>query len=207
MQLKEILELAALILSVVNALILIQNYLRDRPSLSIDPVHPDVYQWWFQLPDGEYNGNLTRRYGFLVYAGIGNRGLKKVALKSWRLFIKTHAQRIKQELKPMTIPEPALKLGDYTKVFSVFGLTGLFSTGETVIESGCSISGWSYFLAEYYGAAEWNPIIKNNVIKGEFVVRDVFGGRAKAEITFTKKDFSFISEMLPGIEKIGEPPN
>jgi hypothetical protein len=200
---KEILELTALILSIINALILIQNYIRDKASLKIDPIHPDVYQWWFELPEGNFEGRKTRRFGFLTYVGIGNRGLRKVALKSWRLFISNKAQFKKHELKPLTIQEPILKLGELTKVFEVLGSKGvIFSSGDTTIDSGCSISGWAYFHAEVYGDTKWNPVIKNDVIKADFVVHDVFGGKAKSKITFSKKDLAYVQEILPGIENI-----
>ena len=203
MQWKEILELSALILSIINALILIQNYLRDKASLAIDPVHPDVYQWWFELPEGNFEGYSTRRFGFLTYVGIGNRGLRKVALKSWRLFIPTHAQLNKQELKPLTIPEPILELDEFTKVFSVLGIKGpIFSSGETIIDSGCSISGWAYFHAEYYGNTKWNPVIKKDIIQADLVVRDIFGGKAKTKISFSKKDLAFVQKLIPGIQNI-----
>jgi hypothetical protein len=203
MQWKEILELSALILSIINALILIQNYLRDKASLAVDPIHPDIYQWWFELPEGNFEGHPTRRFGFLTYVGIGNRGLRKVALKSWRLFISNKAQLKKQELKPLTIQEPILKLGEMTKVFEVLGIKGvIFSSGDTTIDSGCSISGWAYFQAEVYGDIKWNPVIKNGVIKADFIVQDIFGGKAKTKIAFSKKDLAYIQEILPGIENI-----
>ena len=203
MQWKSILELAALILSIINALILIQNYIRDKASLVIDPIHPDVYQWWFELPEGNFEGHPTRRFGFLTYIGIGNRGLRKVALKSWRLFIPTHAQFKKQELKPMSIPEPILELDGFTKVFTVLGVKGaIYSSGETIIDSGCSISGWTYFHVEYFGDAKWSPVIKKGIIQTEFVVQDVFGGKAKTKISFSKKDFAYIQKMIPDIQNI-----
>ncbi|TKJ47581.1 hypothetical protein CEE34_02940 [Candidatus Aerophobetes bacterium Ae_b3a] len=64
MELKEILGLSALILSIVNGLMLLRYYLRDRPKLAVHSIHPDVYQWWFKLPSGEFEGNPTRKYGF-----------------------------------------------------------------------------------------------------------------------------------------------
>ncbi len=89
MEIKEVLGLGALVLSIINGLALLRYHLRDRPKLTIQPVHPDAYQWWFKLPSGEYEGNPSRKYGFLAYIDITNRGLRKVSLDSWRLFIHT----------------------------------------------------------------------------------------------------------------------
>jgi hypothetical protein len=202
-QLNGVLGLAALILSIVNALILIQNYLRDRASLTVDPIHPDVYQWWFELPEGNLEGRPTRRFGFLTYVGIGNRGLRKVALKSWRLFVPDYAHLRKHELLPLSIPEPVMELDALTKVFSVLGIKGVnFSSGDTVVDSGCSISGWAYFHAEYFGDKKWNPVIKNDTIQADFVIHDIFGGVAKTNISFSRKALGFIEQIIPTIQDI-----
>ncbi len=202
-QWKSILESAALILSIINAVILIQNHLRDKASLVIDPIHPDVYQWWFELPEGNVEGLPTRRFGFLAYIGIGNCGLRKVALKSWRLFIPTYAQFKKQELRPISIPEPILEFNVFAKVFNVLGVKGtIFSSGDTTIDSGCSVSGWAYFHVEYFGDRQWNPVIKRDTIQAEFVVQDVFAGKAKTKILFSKRDFAYIQKMIPDIQNI-----
>ena len=121
-------------------------------------------------------------------------------MKSWRLFIKTHAKRQKQELKAISIPEPVTKMADLdTKVYPVLGQKGPNYAGETVIDGGCTLSGWVYYLAEYYGDDNWNPVINNGKIKDTFVVRDIFGGKAKTQIIFSKRDFESINDIIPGI--------
>lgn len=145
--------------AVSSALLIIQSK-RNKARLIVDLVHPEVYQWWFELPPREYEGMPTRGYGFLLYVAISNGGLQKVSLKSWRLFIKTHAKRQKQELKAISIPEPVTKMADLdTKVYPVLGQKGPNYAGETVIDGGCTLSGWVYYLAEYYGDDNWNPVI------------------------------------------------
>jgi len=72
---KLILELSALILSIVNGLILLSSYLRDKPKLTVRPVHPDTYQWFFLLPSGQFQEHQTRKYGFLSYISITNKGI------------------------------------------------------------------------------------------------------------------------------------
>jgi hypothetical protein len=51
--LQSILNLSALILAIVNGLILLRNYLRDKPKLEVKPLEPDT-QWFFVLPSGEH---------------------------------------------------------------------------------------------------------------------------------------------------------
>lgn len=47
---RPLLQLSGLILSIVNGLMLLRFYLRDRARLTLHPIHPDTYQWWFTLP-------------------------------------------------------------------------------------------------------------------------------------------------------------
>lgn len=202
---RNFLSLSALILSVVNAFFLLKNHLRDRPILKVSAVHPEVYQWWFDLPEGEFEGKKTRKYGFLSYIKITNRGLRKVSLSSWRLYIKNRKLIGKKvELKPMSIPEPIAKLGnsENIKVFSVLGQGGPFHSGDTIIEPGTSISGIIYYVAEFYGDEVWNPKINGDKIKGNIVVKDAFGKKKSTKITFSKKSLDFINEIVEDIEKI-----
>ena len=80
-----ILESSALILSIVNGVILFRYYLRDKPELKVRSVYPDVYQWFFRLPSGEFQGHQTTKYGFLSYISITNKGIRDVSLDSWQL--------------------------------------------------------------------------------------------------------------------------
>ncbi len=200
---RDILNFSALILSIVNGFMLLRNYLRDRPKLVVKPIHPEIYQWWFKLPSGEFEDNPTRKYGFLAYIGISNRGLRKVFLESWRLYLKTAGYK-KFELKPISIPEPIAKLGNSgsAKAYPVLGHRGLLFSGETLIESGGSISGMVYFVAEFWGGEAWNPIIKGNKIAGELVIRGVYGKKAHCKIIFSEKSLEEIKNMIEGIEKI-----
>jgi len=75
-----VLQASALILSIVNGLILVWQFSRDRPKLSVASVHPELYQRYFRLPPGEYRGHETRKFGFLIYLAIANRGLRDVSI-------------------------------------------------------------------------------------------------------------------------------
>ena|SRR5437660_1657184 len=84
MHFKSLLDLSSLFLGIVNALFLLKFYLRDKPKLRVEPIAPQVYQWWFRMPDGRTETQSTRRYGFLAYVSISNRGLRKVELETWK---------------------------------------------------------------------------------------------------------------------------
>lgn len=203
MELKEILGSSALFLSIINGLMLLKYYLRDKPKLTVHPIHPDVYQWWFKLPSKEFEGNPTRKHGFLAYIGITNRGLRKVSLESWKLYFRTVGFR-QVELKPISIPEPKADLGDSenVKFWPVLGQRGLLSNGDTLIDSGSSISGMVYYVSELYGGEDWNPQIKDGKITGKLVIKDVFGKKAHCKIVFSETPLEKVTSMIENIEKI-----
>lgn len=200
---KELLELSALILSIVNGLALLKYYLNDKPKLSVYPVHPEAYQWWFKLPDGEYEGKPTRKYGFLTYIAINNRGLRKVSLDSWRLKLNTTATK-EVELKPISIPEPQGDIGKsgHRKIFPVLGQKGSLSLGETLVDSGTSISGMAYYIAEFYGNESWNPVIIDKKIIGKIVIKDIFGNIAHAKFNFSNVSLEYVKSIIEEIDKI-----
>ena len=128
---RSILSLSALILGLVNGFILLRNYLRDKPRLEVKPVEPDT-QWVFALPSGEYQGHPTRKHGFLTYLKILNRGLRDVSLDSWNLIVNTIDEQ-KIELRPLSIPQPQIKLGgsENLKLFPpVLGQTSINGRGK-----------------------------------------------------------------------------
>jgi len=203
MEPKEILGLSALILSIVNGLMLLKYYLRDRPKLIVRPIHPEVYQWWFKLPDGEFEGNPTRKYGFLAYIDVINCGLRKVSIGSWNLFLRTVGFK-RVELKPINIPEPKGDIGGgINKFLPVLGQRGPLFAGDTLVDSGVCISGMAYYILEFHGGEAWNSRIKNERITGKLVVRDVFGKKAHCKIVFSKISLEKVTSMIEGIEKIG----
>lgn len=194
------LELSALILSIVNATILIWYFLRDKPKLVLNPVHPEIYQWWFRLPDRKYKGLSTRRFGFLIYPGIANKGLRKTTINEWRLELRLGNFK-KEEFKPLNIPQPQLKIGDQEKYFNVLGQVGIFSDGKTEIDSGSSISGMVFYTYECYGHDSWNPKVQNNdTIKAKFRVKEVFGNSTMKKLTLRKKTIAEIEKFIPNFQ-------
>lgn len=203
MSFKEILGFAALILSIVNGLMLLRHYLRDKSKLTVRPVHPDSYQWWFKLPPGEFQGNPTRKYGFLAYATIVNHGLRKVSLDSWNLFINTQSSR-KHELKPVSIPEPVAEIGESgnVKCWPVLGQRGPLFSGEAMIDSGASISGMAYYVAEFWGTEQYNPKVIDGKIAGKLVIKDVFEKKTSCTVVFSEIPLEKAASMIEGIEEI-----
>lgn len=203
---KLILESSALILGLVNGLILLRGYLRDRPKLALSPIHPGIYQWFFTLPSGKYQNQTTRKYGFLAYLSIINRGTRDVSLDSWPLYLKTVGEKW-IELHPLSIPEPQIELGHSgsLKIWPVLGQKGVLHQEDTMILAGSSVSGFAYYVAELYGGGSWNPLIKEGKAIGKIVVRSVFGNKASAKILFTEITLEKAKKMVEGIDKIDLP--
>jgi hypothetical protein len=199
--LKPALELSALVLGIVNGLMLLKFYVRDKAKLTVEPIHPGTYQWWFRLPDGDFKGDPTRRYGFITYIAVTNSGLRKVQLGSWRLCVRTRLRKW-HELKAFSMPEPSITVGEHLKLFPVLGQRGQYSTGDTTVESGGSTSGMVYYLYECYGGQGWDPLSSDGVIHGEFRIRDAFNKKAKCRVSFREQPLDSIRRFAPGIDKI-----
>ena len=182
---------------------LLRSYLRDRPILEVNPIHPDTYQWFFRMPDGNINNIPTRKYGFLIYISIQNKGIRDVSLCEWRLMINTRARK-QIELKPISIPEPQLPLGETQniKIWSVLGTKGAYHEGDTMIRSGDSVGGFAYYVAEVYGSDDWNPTIENGKTTVRIRVRGVYGKAAYTNITLTEKTLNEVSKLIPNIDTV-----
>ena len=196
-----VLQLSALILSLVNGLMLFRFYLRDRARLTLLPVHPDAYQWWFTLPSGEFEGKPTRRYGFVAYVAIQNSGLRKTELTSWRLSIRLRLGT-SRELRPINMPEPSVTIGGHVKFYPVLGQKGQYFDGETLVDAGCSASGMVYYLYECYGGEGWDPKTAGQRTTATFKVSDGFKRKAKCTVRFTRKSLEEMIAFAPGIEMI-----
>jgi hypothetical protein len=195
---KDILGFGALILSVINGIALLLHYLKDKPKLTISPVYPKIYQWWFRLPDGQYEGKPTRKFGFLAYVDVINHGLRKVSLLSWQLYIENSlGKRI--ELKPKNIPKPKITLLSMEKRYPVLGQEGL---SDLIVDAGCSISGTAYYCIEIFGGSGWDPKIVDRKITGKFEIKDVFNNKSKINIIFSEKPIKEIENMIEGISNI-----
>jgi len=207
MEYKPFLDLAALILGIVNGFFLLKFYFRDKARISAKAVWPEFYQWYFKLPPRIYKGTKTRKYGFLTYLDVSNKGLRDVSLESWNLYLRTKLKKwIK--LPPISIPEPQGDIGasGNVKIISVLGQKGLFHEGSTMIKSGGSISGMSYYIAEFYGGGGWDPLMKENKAVGRIIVRDIFGNSSKVNVLFTKISLERVKRIIENIDKIDLPP-
>ncbi|WP_158704991.1 hypothetical protein [Salinibacter altiplanensis] len=196
---RSILSLAALFLSVVNGFFILWYYLRDSPNLVIKPIHPDTYQWWFELPSREHDGQETRRYGFLLYAGVANQGLRKTALDTWRL--QFHLAWWKPvNLKPRNMPQPRSPLGNQKKIYNVFGQeSGVFGD-TTTVGSGESTAGMVLYIYECYGSTDWDPpVTGDDTIEVSLILEEVFGSSTKETFELSKKPLDEIEELIPGV--------
>lgn len=198
---EKLLQLSALVLSVVNGFILVRVHLRDRARLVVSPVHPDTYQWWFRAPSGTHAGRVTRRFGFVVYAGIGNKGYRAVTFNRWRLRIRSRNGKF-NELRALSMPEPRVNLGEIMKVFPVLGQKSTLSSGEMRVEAGDSTSGMALYLYECFGPDDWDPVLKDGQVTGRFTIEDVFGGHSKSDFHFRERSLEQIEQILPGVKEL-----
>jgi hypothetical protein len=198
---EKLLQLSALVLSVVNGLILLRVHLRDRARLQVFPVHPDSYQWWFRGPAGMHAGNPTRRFGFVVYAGIRNKGYRAVSFDRWRLEVRAKNNK-RAELRALNMPEPRVALGEILKVIPVLGQKGTVHSGEMRVEPGDSTSGMALYVYECFGSEAWDPAITDRRIDGRFTLWDVFGGSARSDFQFQERTIEQIEQLLPGVNAL-----
>ncbi|KAA0206552.1 hypothetical protein EDM68_01605 [Candidatus Uhrbacteria bacterium] len=149
-----------------------------------------------------YEGQGTKRFGFLLYMGIANKGKRITTLTSWRLQVVTsHGES--PQLKPLTIPEPMLISDSVGKKFAqVLGVRGQYFLGETTVRPGESISGFVYYVYEYWGDKEFGPKITNDKIHVTFRVQDVFRKKKKVKIQTSEKPLSEIERIIPEIATI-----
>lgn len=201
-ELLTFLGFCALFLGVVNGLLLFRSYIRDRSKLIVSPILPEVYQWYFDLPAGTHEGQPTRKYGFLAYIAISNSGLRDVSIDSWHLNLKTIAGE-SFELKPIAITEPEIIIGEMAaKKYPVLGAKGVYFEGSTMVRSGDGINGFAYYVAEFYGEDNWNPLIENEKVVGTLIVKSVFDNKEKTKITFSRITLAKAQSMIPHIETV-----
>lgn len=195
----------------MNGFFILYFYLRDKPNLVVNPLHPELYQWWFKLPSGEHEGQQTRRYGFLLYAGVANKGLRKTTLTEWRLRFKL-AWWKPIELKPKNMPQPQVEISGQKKLFNVFGQKNHLFGDTTVVEPGESTAGMIFYTYECYGAEDWDPPIQeDDTLEVDLMVEEVFGRTSKATFNLSKIEAEKVEEWVPGLlemyEEEPEPPS
>ena len=178
-------------------------FTKDGANLTVSAVHPDTYQWFFTLPSGEYQDKETRKFGFLTYISITNRGTQDVSLSSWRLYIKTVSKRW-VGLKPINIPEPHIVLGQsgQIKICPVLGQKGEYHQGDTMIKAGSSISGFAYFVIEFWGDAQFNPLYKKGKAIGKIEIKSVFGKKSNTKILLTEISLEKAKTIVEKIDTI-----
>lgn len=181
--------------------------MRDKPKLVVSPVHPETYQVWLRLKDVQKNGQTWRRYVFLSYFSVANRGLRDVSVDEWQLRIKNRLRLIqyrhkKKELKPYNIPEPQLPLGDaHVKSIKAFGQsTQNYQSSSSMVKSGDSVSGMSCWLYSVCGHDRWDPETdqKNN-IAATLKIRNIFGATVQCKIVFREFSIERLKKMIPTI--------
>ena len=191
-----------MILSIVNGLILIRGYTRDKPCLVVKAIYPEVYQWFFRLPSEPLEGQATTKFGFLAYLEISNKGLRDVSMAQWNLHLKTVAGVKSGPLNPINITEPRASLGQSTmpKFYPVLGLKGQNFPGEAMVKSGGMVSGFAYYIYEYVGGNEWSMVARDGTVSGKITVTDVFEKKASVTVVFREISLDKAKSYVPNIE-------
>jgi len=199
----DFLSLSALILSIVNGTFLLSNHLKDKPKFKVEPVYPNVYQWWFELPPVKKEGKKTKKYGFLSYVKVKNSGLRKSSLSLWQLSLK-HKNSKEYICEPISIPEPIIQMGDseHEKPLPVLGQGGIYYSPDTVVDSGTSTSGVCYYIVEYSNDIKNSIKIKDDKIEGRIVIKDIFDNETSTKINFKKKKLNFLMDNIKNINDI-----
>lgn len=199
---KNYLGLAALILSIMNGLILIQNYLNNKPKIKLESNGDDM-MWWTKLPTMYEGSNEVITYGFFVYAHIQNRGIKRVKISKWWIKVKDVANNYRT-LNRLPIPICEEKLRDGSiRLFPVLGNTNKTLSGNTMIEQGDGISGFAFYADQQYSQEGSEVYILNekNEMKVRFYVKDGYGKTRSKYFNLKYVDFSSIENIMPGIDK------
>ena len=194
---KPILELGSLILGIVNGIILAYIFVRDRAKLSASFIHPEIYNWFFELPSRKYEKKKTNVFGFFAYLAIVNKGLRAVSLTSWELEIELNNGK-REKLHPISIPQPQIKLGDGSqKLFPVLGVgeDGLY------VKSGDNVNGFAYYELETFGET-YLPKIINGKIKVKLICEDAFGKKSETTGLMIRKKVEDAEKMVPNISKL-----
>jgi len=197
--------IAVAILAVVNGLFLLKRTLEDRPILRVKAVYPEVYQWYFALPPVERNGHMTRRYGFLIYVDVINRGRRDVQLDSWTLRVRSITGAA-AKLNPLSIPEPSTTLGDGSvKIWPVLGMAGPRTSGSTLVRSGMAVDGFAYYTLGYWGAPRYDLHVGRRGVRAVLEVRSILGQRARKELLLQRVELDRAQQLIPRIEEIDAP--
>lgn len=204
MQLGSFFGIAVAVLAFVNGLILLIKAIKDRPILRIKAVHPEVYQWYFRIPSAKYKGYATRKYGFLIYFDVINRGHRSVQVDTWTLKVRSKS-RSSEKLKPYSIPEPSMKLGEgSTKVWPVFGIPGPHTPGSTVVRPGEAVGGFAYYVLAYYGTPEHDLLVEKRGVQVTLEVTSILRQKARKTFLLEELDLKKVQEMIPNIEAIDD---
>jgi len=88
------------------------------------------------------------------------------------------------------------------KTWPVLGQQGISFKGNTLIDSGTSIAGMAYYVAEFYESELWNPVIRDGKVIGDFVITDAFGNSSRTKIIFRGDSIEKVKTLIENIELI-----
>ena len=184
------------LLTVINGVTLVYQFLSDQPKINIKPVHEELFNWFFELPILEKTiegKKITGRYGFLTYLAIGNLSRRPVGINSWHLTLPGKTGGV----DAITISEPQITLYSAKKAYPVLGIKTENHKGETYLPGGGGTAGFAYYDVEVYG----EPLKESNgKITGFVKCKDIYGNTAKTAIVFKKIDIKKLRKIIPNFD-------
>lgn len=220
MDIKPLLETAALMLAVVNGAVLFSSWLGNRPKIKLSQVHDDgFFIWAMRLDDSESDGLVIRNWAILTYVGFANVGKVATDIDEFRLWVKTRGglihnlffrtdgtlkerMRCEFELRPQNIPEPILTIEHlgFEKRLPLFGVKSESFDGETYLETGRSKLGMLCYVMRVHGGEAFDPrISRKGKLAARLRVREVFGRTTSLRIRPELLEMSAIDAHIPNV--------
>jgi len=71
-----------------------------------------------------------------------------------------------------------------------------------MVRAGDAVAGFAYYVAEFYGTDDFNPLIRDGSVVATITVRGVYGRPVSARIALTEKTLDEVCQLIPNIDKI-----
>jgi len=197
-----ILNSSALLLSIVNGLILVFNFLKNRPNIVLNPKLSENPEnnYFFVMPTLETNGLAIRRYCFITYITIINRGSRSTSLLSWELQVIIGDKKVR--LLPVTVPSIQFAFSE-AGIMKKFTPLGMGDKKEgLLLQSGEIKRGFSCYIIEFISNRDLKIDPNGGKIKAKMIITDSFGKEITTSCSITEISYSIGNLMIPGVGDI-----
>lgn len=190
-----IIQISAAVLSIINAAILVHNFISNRPILALNPVKKQYSEpnFFFRYPQSSINRENLYRYGFIVNFTVVNKGNKDTSLMSWDLLVKIGGST--HNIPPFNIPELNFKFPELDRVIT-FVPIGFRRVRENdlIIKSGGVITGFAFYLLHFTSKRDISIIFHGGQagvgqIEAFLQITDAYGNKIKKQMIFSEITF------------------